>query len=290
MKILRITGVPEHFNFPWKNVVATQPFEKQGIRLLWTDESRGSGQMNKDLREDNTDIALVLTESFLKDFEAGNPSRMIGLHVKSPLTWGIHISGDSPVNSLEEINHPTFLISREGSGSQLMSYVLAEREGWDAEKLNFKIVNNLSGALEVMTPEKPEMFLWEKYTTKPWVDSQEMKRIGEVPSPWPCFAIIVTEKALSEFGDTIYQLRDLVYQEALKLQSSTSTVEKISKNYELNTSDVKEWLSQTTWATDAKISGSHLMNSMKTMKSLEIISKEIPFDEFLTTGQVLIVD
>ncbi|MEP1085235.1 MAG: ABC transporter substrate-binding protein, partial [Algoriphagus sp.] len=66
MKTLRITGVPEHFNFPWKKIIAQQPFEKNGILLQWTDESRGSGQMNKDLREDKTDIALVLTESYLK--------------------------------------------------------------------------------------------------------------------------------------------------------------------------------------------------------------------------------
>lgn len=246
MKTLRITGVPEHFNFPWKKVVASQPLKKDGIILQWTDETRGSGQMNKDLREDSTDLAIVLTESFIKDFEAGNPSKMIGFHVKSPLNWGIHISGGSEVNSLEEIIDPTFLISRIGSGSQLMSYVLAKREGWDANKLKFKIVNNLPGALEEMTPNKPEMFLWEKYTTKPWVDSKQMKRIGEVPSPWPCFAIIATNKALEKFGEVLFQLRNLVYHESKKIQSSTTAIEEISKNYELNTSDVKDWFSQTT--------------------------------------------
>tara|TARA_R110002020_G_scaffold269811_1_gene485118 strand:+ start:1126 stop:1998 length:873 start_codon:yes stop_codon:yes gene_type:complete len=289
MKTLRITGVPEHFNFPWKKVVAAQPFQKNGIMLEWTDESRGSGQMNKDLREGKTDVALVLTESFLKDFEAGNPSKMIGLHVKSPLTWGIHIPGDSPINSLQEISDPTFLISREGSGSQLMSFVLAKREDWDAKKLQFKIVNNLSGALKVMTPARPEMFLWEKYTTKPWVDSKEMKRIGEVPSPWPCFAIIATDKALSEFENILFQLRDLVYQEALKLQSSPTAIEDISRNYGLNAKDVKEWFTQTTWATEAKISRNELIQSMEIMKDLGIISKVIPCEDFLAKSKLSII-
>ncbi|WP_192349440.1 ABC transporter substrate-binding protein [Algoriphagus sp. Y33] len=288
MKTLRITGVPEHFNFPWRKVVEAQPFEKERIVLQWTDESRGSGQMNKDLREDNTDIAIVLTESFLKDFEAGNPAKMIGFHVKSPLNWGIHISGDSPINSVDEIKEPSFLISRPGSGSQLMSYVLAKREGWNSDTLEFKTVNNLPGALEVMNARNPEMFLWEKYTTKPWVDSKKMKRIGEVPSPWPCFAMIATNKALAEFGEVIFQLRDLVYQASKELQSSDSAIDEISENYGLDAPDVEEWFAQTTWAVDAKISRTQLMNSMKTMKELGIISEEIPLENFLTSQQLLI--
>jgi len=290
MKTLRITGVPEHFNFPWKKVVAAQPFEKEGITLQWKDESRGSGQMNIDLREDKTDIAIVLTESFLKDFGAGNPSKMIGLHVKSPLIWGIHISGDSSINTLAEIKKPTFLISRIGSGSQLMSYVLAKRENWNAEKLEFKIVNNLPGALETMTPEKPEMFLWEKYTSKPWVDSNQMKRIGEVPSPWPCFAIIATDRAIAEFGEVLFRLRDQVYQESKNLQTYTATSEEISKKYELNIPDVKEWLGQTIWAIDAEISRNQLENSMDTMKNLGIVSEKIPLESFLTHEYISITD
>lgn len=290
MKTLRITGVPEHFNFPWKKVVKAQPFEKDGISLQWTDESRGSGQMNNALREDKTDIAIVLTESFLKDFEAGNPSKMIGFHVKSPLIWGIHISASSPVNSLDEITSPSFLISRPGSGSQLMGYVLAKREGWDSNTLDFKTVSNLPGALEVMTPEKPEMFLWEKYTTKPWVDSNQMKRIGEVPSPWPCFAIIATDKALAEFGEVIFQLRDILYQSSEDLQSSDSVIDEISTNYELKRNDVIDWFRQTTWAIDAAISRTQLIRSMRIMEELGIISEEIPLEDFLAYQHLSITD
>src|SRR5690606_21010213 len=141
----------------------------------------------------------VLTESFLKDFEDGNPSKMIGLHVKSPLNWGIHIHGKSSISSTNEIKNPRFLISRMGSGSHLMAYVLAKREEWVAKNLKFKIVSNLPGALDAMTAENPEIFLWEKYTTKPWVDSQQFKCIGEIASPWPCFAIIASNKALAEY-------------------------------------------------------------------------------------------
>lgn len=289
MKTLRITGVPEHFNLPWKKVVASQPFAAKGIQLSWTDESRGSGQMNKALRDDETDIAIVLTESFLKDFEERNPSRMIGFHVKSPLIWGIHIPGLSPVGNLNQIEKPQFLISRMGSGSHLMAFVLAQREGWNPENLEFKIVGNLDGALEAMNRDTPEMFLWEKYTTKPWVNSGEFKRIGEVPSPWPCFVIVASEKALFEFGNLVFELRDLVYQASKKLQNNPETPMEIHKAYELGLEDVKAWLSQTTWETEPTISRSDLNKAMEKMKELGIIKSKLSLERFLSQDHLQII-
>src|SRR5690606_13758781 len=120
-----------------------------------------------------------------------------------------------------------------GSGSQLMAFVLAQREGWDSKSLEFKEIGNLDGALEAMTPSKAEMFLWEKYTTKPWVDSKQMKRIGEVASAWPCFVMVATQKALKEFGELIFTLRDMVYKESSRLEDQSSTVKEIAEKYEL---------------------------------------------------------
>ena len=288
MKTLRITGVPEHFNFPWKKVVESQPFLSKGIQLHWTDESRGSGQMNKALRDDETDIAIVLTESFLKDFEEGNPSKIIGFHVKSPLIWGIHIPGNSPVDNLNQIENPQFLISRMGSGSHLMAFVLAQREGWNPDNLEFKVVSNLDGALEVMNPDTPEMFLWEKYTTKPWVDSGDFKRIGEVPSPWPCFVIVATEKAISEYGDLIFELRDLVYKTSAEIQINPQTPNEIQKGYGLELEDVKDWLSQTTWETEAKISQSEMAEAMEKMKELGFIKAKSGLMQILSLDHIQI--
>lgn len=290
MKTLRITGVPEHFNLPWKNVVGRQPFASRGIQLTWTDESRGSGQMNKAIRNNETEVALILTESFLQDFENGSPSKMIGFHVKSPLIWGVHIHGNCPINRLSEIQDPSFLISRMGSGSQLMSYVLAKRESWSKENLSFSIIGNLPGALEAMVPENPDLFLWEKYTTKPWVDRHELKRIGEVPSPWPCFVMVASDQALESFGDVILELRDRVYEESSRLQQSKSTVTEIAEKYELNPEDVEQWLVQTEWATKPEVSSLELEKAIQTMVELGILNTELALGDFLFSKGVRIVE
>ena len=117
-----------------------------------------------------------------------------------------------------------------------------------------------------------------------------MKRIGEVPSPWPCFAIIATNKALAEFGDLIIRLRDMVYQESLSLQTSATAIEAISEKYELNAADVKAWFAQTSWALNSEISKSQLDKSMTTMKELGIISDIVPLEDFLLLEKLLIID
>jgi hypothetical protein len=288
MKTLRITGVPEHFNYPWKKVIARQPFLSEGIKLEWIDESRGSGQMNQALRENETELAIVLTESFLKDFEVGNPSKMIGFHVNSPLIWGIHIPGGSIENSVHELKKHDFLISRLGSGSYLMAFVLAQRENWKTQDLEFKIVGNLPGALEHMNPTHPEIFLWEKFTTKPWVDSGEMKLIGEVPSPWACFVVVATNAALKEFGEVIFQLRDLVYSEASKLKSTKSTISEISQAYGLNEKDLEFWFAKTDWATKPVISRKELNSSMGKMVELGILKSIQKPEDFLIMDRLTV--
>jgi ABC-type nitrate/sulfonate/bicarbonate transport system substrate-binding protein len=290
MKILKITGVPEHFNYPWVKVVESQPFLDRGTRLEWIEESRGSGQMNKALRANETDLAIVLTESFLKDFEAGNPSKIIGFHVNSPLVWGIHMHAQSQINSLKELKEHNFLISRIGSGSHLMSLVLAERENWDAEKLSFSVIDNLPGALQAMDATNPELFLWEKYTTKPWVDRGELKRIGEVPSPWPCFVIVATKASLDKFGVLIMELRNLIYDFSQKLQTDPATVETIAREYNLQETDVRDWLNQTKWATNKRVSMTQLGQSMEHMKRLGILNSKLEPADFLTVQNLTLID
>ena len=290
MKTLRITGVPEHFNYPFILLEKEQPLQKQGVLIQWIDESRGSGQMNLALRNDETDLAVLLTESFLKDFEAGNPSKMIGYHVQSPLTWGIHVRKNSGVNHLSDLANKHFLVSRMGSGSHLMALVLAKRENWQAKDLTFEIIGNMDGAKEAMDNENEGVFLWEKFTTAPMVQHGTMKRIGEVPSPWPCFVIAASEKAIHEFGDQIIELRDHLYRVSKSLENGPISSEKIAEHYHLERAEVQKWLAQTRWKTEPTISKSELEAAMETMKELGIIQSKLSLESFLYLSRLTLVD
>lgn len=272
MEKVRIVGVPEHFNFPWTEVVNTQPFLDEGILLEWKDEPKGSGAMNKDLREGNVDIAIVLTESFIKDKAEGNPALIIGWHVKSPLIWGIHLSSRSVEETLEEVKDSPFLISRFGSGSHLMAFLLAEREGWEKANLSFEVIGDLEGAKMAFEKPDPKIFLWEKFTTKPWVDKGLFKRIGEIPTPWPCFVIVASEKILEQKPDFVKKLRDQVYHKSEELMKVDGFLNRISKKYGIHLEDIKAWRKQTEWCTNDKINAVLLENTIKVLYQMGLLS------------------
>lgn len=290
MKNLRITGVPEHFNYPFVLLVNEQPLMDKGIKIEWIEESRGSGQMNLALRNGETDLAILLTESFLKDFESGNPSKMIGYHVETPLNWGIHVRFSSQVKALSDLKRKHFLVSRMGSGSHLMALVLAKREGWKTEELTFEIVNNMDGAKAALDGGNEGLFLWEKYTTSPMVENGTMKRIGEVPSPWPCFVMVASEKALEEFGDQIFAIRDRVYGISKSISNSPDLAKKLSAFYHLDQRGIENWLEQTRWKTEAVVSKSEMEDAMNTMVELGILNSKLPLQQFLTLDRLSLLD
>lgn len=290
MKTLRILGVPEHFNYPFRILEKEQPFADRGVKIQWTDESRGSGQMNLALRNDETDIALLLTESFLKDFEAGNPSKMIGFHVASPLIWGIHVGANSASTQLSDLKQKRFLVSRMGSGSHLMALVLAKRERWKPEELIFETVGNMDGAKAAMDQGEEGIFLWEKYTTAPMVNNGTMKLIGEVPSPWPCFVMVASDSALEVFGELIFELRDRIYEISRSLMTNPESAPALADFYQLDQQEVGKWLKQTKWSTEPKVSRRELEEAVKTMQELGILNSGLGLDRFLVDGGLRIDD
>ena len=85
-----------------------------------------------------------------------------------------------------------------------MANVHAFKNGWATPIENNRLIiaNNIAGARECMEKGNADVFCWEKFTTKPHVDSGEWQRIGEIVTPWPCFVVVASEKAMMEKGET----------------------------------------------------------------------------------------
>lgn len=107
MKSLRVAGVPEHFNLPWHLADEEGAFESAGIDLQWIDVPEGTGKMCQMLREDETDMAVILTEGIIKDICDGNPSSIVQTYVESPLSWGIHVGSQSNLKNSNELENAT---------------------------------------------------------------------------------------------------------------------------------------------------------------------------------------
>ena len=69
--------------------------------------------------------------------------------------------------------------------------------------------------------------MWEKFTTKPLVDSGEWRRVGECVTPWPCFVVAATNTALEKFGPDLLEVLEVVRREAEDLESSPHAAETV---------------------------------------------------------------
>ncbi len=195
MKNVRIGGVPEHFNYAWYLALKQGHFKQHDINVRWKDYFGGTGQMTQALRNNEIDMAVILTEGIIKDITEGNPSKIVQVFVESPLIWGIHVAHDSTFKQLNELKGQRAAISRYGSGSHLMAYVNALHLEWNpTTDLQFEVVKNLDGAVDALSQQEADYFMWEKFTTKPLVDQKKFRRLGECPTPWPCFVIAVRDE------------------------------------------------------------------------------------------------
>lgn len=251
-------------------------FEKAGIDLQWTDVPEGTGKMCQMLRVGETDIAVILTEGIVKDIVAGNPSKIVQMYVESPLIWGIHVAANSNYKTLSDVENTKVAISRYGSGSQLMAYVNAQNQGWKTTDLQFEIVNTLDGAVEALTNQKADYFMWEKFMTKPLVDSGIFRRIADCPTPWPCFVIAVRDEVLAKHSNTIAIILEIINTTTQEFKEIPSIDRTLAEKYHQKINDINDWLSVTHWS-QSQIQEDMLNKIQNQLFALQITDKKGTF-------------
>ena len=248
MKTIRIAGVPEHFNLPWHLCIENGEFNEVDIDLQWVDVPEGTGKLCQMLRDNQTDIAILLTEGIVKDIAGGNPSSIVQTYVQSPLIWGIHVAANASYNHLSDLEQKKAAISRMGSGSHLMAIVNAKNEGWNTDTLSFQIVNTIDGAVEALTNGTADYFMWERFMTKPLVDNGTFRRIADCPTPWPCFVIAVRNEVLEKDKHVIDQILEIINTTTREFKEIPSIDRTLASRFNQKTEDIQEWLKLTQWS------------------------------------------
>ncbi|TMM57246.1 ABC transporter substrate-binding protein [Maribacter algarum] len=280
MKKVNIIGVPEHFNLPWHMAIEEGAFTERGIDLTWTDIPEGTGRMCQMLQDHETDLAIILTEGLVKSITEGNPSKVIQEFIATPLQWGIHVGAKSKYETIEELSTTKAAISRFGSGSHLMAYVNAQREGWNIDDLQFEVINNLDGAVEALTEGTADYFLWEHFTTKPIVDNGTFRRLGDCPTPWPCFVVAATNRFMDEHPSTLKHILEIINIHTSEFKNIPSIDKTLSNRYSQQLPDIQEWLSLTRWS-QKQIEKKDIDKVCSTLKELGRIEKLLSFQDIV---------
>ncbi|WP_036154760.1 substrate-binding domain-containing protein [Maribacter forsetii] len=280
MKTVKIIGVPEHFNLPWHLAIEEGAFEERGINLEWTEVPEGTGKMSEMLKNNETDLAIILTEGIVKSITEGNEVKIIQEYIASPLLWGIHVDAKSSFTSLNDLKDTTAAISRYGSGSHLMSYVQATEMGWDTENLKFNLINNLEGAVEGLSTGTADYFMWERFTTKPLVDRGVFKHLGNCPTPWPCFVLVGTNSFLKENEGILNHILAIINMYTVEFKQIPRIDATLANRYHQKLEDIQEWLKITQWS-QKQLPESTLKKVQQTLIELNLIEKVIPSSQIL---------
>lgn len=273
MKI-KVGGVPEYFNLPFRLAIENGDFEKVGLDVEWTDYLQGTGKLAADLASGSLDLAVLLTEGAIKAIYEGNPSKIIKTHVNSPLIWGIFVPAGSAAGSIAKALHGVIAISRYGSGSHLMAIHLALQMSIPVDSLNFLVVDDLNGAREAFKNGKADVFFWEKYTTKPFVDSSEFDCIGEHPTPWPAFVIVASDRMITQHNDQVQDFLRVVNQSVKDTRRQANLPAMISRRYGLKNDDLPALLTDLKWSTESDLPDAFEEEILMTFQTANILGEE----------------
>ncbi|KAF2402984.1 periplasmic binding protein-like II [Trichodelitschia bisporula] len=255
---LRIGYVPEHFSTPLH--FAKQRF---GLDASLVPYPSGTGHMIQSLQAAELDVAIGLTEGWVAGIgkhreKAGY--KIVGTYVETPLCWAISTGfGREDLTSVDPLRNKKVGVSRIGSGSYVMSFVLADQQGWLEKpgQLPFEVVplDTFAKLRQGVNDGTADFFMWEHFTTKRYWDNKKIKRIGEIYTPWSSWKIVArdpTDGRLNSMSESInkgIQYFNENHEEAVKY---------IISELDYTTEDAKEWLktvkfTEDVWGTDPKV-------------------------------------
>lgn len=248
--VFKVGYVPEHFSTPIAFAESLGFFKQFGLEIELIPYPSGSGHLIQSLEDNSLDIAIGLTEAFVRGLAQGKENyKLIGTYVKSPLRWSISTGYNrDELTSQDQLQSKRISISRIGSGSHVMSFVLALQQGFQKPFYSeFPIVStfkNLRDSVNLKEGVEPsDAFMWEHFTTKRYYDNKEVKKIGEIYTPWPSWVINARTELVNEKKE---ELKKFI--QAIELginhfeQNQEDAIKYIYTNLDYSEEDAREWI------------------------------------------------
>lgn len=167
------------------------------------------------------------------------------------LGWAISTGANRPISSVADLKSAKIGVSRIGSGSYVMGFVLADKQGWltssslpPFENIPLQTFEKLRAGVNDGTVD---FFMWEHFTSKRYYDNGEIKRIGEIYTPWPSWHIVASSEVIKSVnGGEDSRLNDLFEKIDRGVdyldKHHHETIEYISTELDYSKEDAAEWL------------------------------------------------
>ena len=255
------------------------------------------------LSSNEIDVGIGLTEGWIaglaKSTTENRPAdyALVGTYVESPLCWAISTGGNrediatnaDPGEWVKELKGKKMGVSRVGSGSYVMGYVLADKLGWlGEEKEPFKVVplHTFEGLREgVGEKGEADFFMWEHFTSKKYFDNGQIKKIGEVVTPWPSWHIVAKSEVVEE--DRLEEFLTLL---DLGIEyfgnHPQEAIQYISTELDYSKEDAEEWMKTVQFAKEVKgVRKSVVDETLAVLKKAGVIDKDVTGEGMIKIGR-----
>lgn len=171
--------------------------------------------------------------------------------------WAISTGAQRPeITSVESLKGGKIGVSRIGSGSYVMGFVLADQQGWltsdpkttpssASPYADFVVLNTFENLRKAVNSGDADFFMWEHFTSKRYYDSGDIRKVGEIYTPWSSWKIVASTQLTQ--GDqpdkrlhTLFEKLD----QGIKYfaDNKQEAITYISTELDYSAEDAEEWM------------------------------------------------
>ncbi|CAD6572530.1 MAG: hypothetical protein ASARMPRED_005432 [Alectoria sarmentosa] len=250
------------------------------------------------LQSNEIDIGVGLTEGWVAGLGKAQAEskhagyKMVGTYVETPLCWAISAGANrEDVKGVEGLKGGKMGVSRIGSGSYVMGFVLADTHKWlsspstssSSASTPFSIIplQTFTRLREAVNDGIADFFMWEHFTSKRYYDNGEIKRIGEIYTPWPSWHIVARPEVI---GDE--RMEEVLEKVNLGIkyfeEHQEEAVGYISTKLDYSAEDAREWLKTVKFAEDVRgVRGSVVQETVTVLKKAGVLGQEVGVEEMV---------
>lgn len=174
----------------------------------------------------------------------------------APTGWAVSTGAARPdISSIDSLGGRKIGVSRLGSGSYVMGFVLADQQGWlpqnpagpstSSPYSDFVVLNTFENLRKAVNSGEADFFMWEHFTSKRYYDSGEIRKVGEIYTPWSSWKIVASSRLVrdGQLDLRVHNLFEKLDQGIKHFNDNhEEAVKYISTELDYSEEDAREWL------------------------------------------------
>ena len=174
-----------------------------------------------------------------------------------------------------------------------MSFVLADQAGWLSERdtsppFEAVALETFAKLRNAVNDSTADFFMWEHFTSKRYYDNDEIKKIGEIYTPWPSWHIVTKPELADNLGDN--RLDEFLTRLDMGIEYFNNhhdeAVKYISTELDYSEADAKEWLKTVEFAKDVRgVKKSVILGTIDVLKKAGVLQDSLGQDAAMSMLQ-----